>query len=234
LIRDGRVLVNGTVAELGRRVDPRRDSITVDGVPIPVHPELRYHALNKPRGVTTTLQDPHAESSLVPYLPPGPRLFPVGRLDRESEGLLLLTNDGELANRLQHPRYGAAKEYLVEVQGEVAAGTGRALVRGIELPEGPARAVRARVEQRGRGRTALTVVMTEGRKREIRRMLSALGYTVTRLVRVRLGSIHLGSLQPGKARPLGPEEVSGLYRLTQLDRAAPRERRPRRRTGGSR
>ena len=91
LIRDGRVLVNGTVAELGRRVDPRRDSITVDGVPIPVHPELRYHALNKPRGVTTTLQDPHAESSLVPYLPPGPRLFPVGRLDRESEGLLLFT-----------------------------------------------------------------------------------------------------------------------------------------------
>jgi 23S rRNA pseudouridine2605 synthase len=222
LIRDGRVAVNGRVAELGRRIRADRDHVTIDGVPIPADPELRYYALNKPSGVTSTLSDPHAEESLAGYLPRGPRVVPVGRLDRDSEGLLLLTNDGELAFRLQHPRFGVEKEYLAEVTGEVSREAVRALTNGVELDDGVARAVRAGGVRRAHGRSSLSVVMTEGRKREVRRMLRALGYPVRRLVRVRQGPIRLGRLAPGEWRELRPDEVGDLYRAVQLERAAVR------------
>ena len=119
LIRSGRVTIGGHVATLGDRIDPSRDQVAVDGIPIPVNPEVRYFVLNKPAGVTTTMKDVHAAKTLGPYLPPGPRVFAVGRLDRESEGVLLLTNDGELAHRIQHPSYRVEKEYLVEVEGRL-------------------------------------------------------------------------------------------------------------------
>jgi 23S rRNA pseudouridine2605 synthase len=221
LIREGRVRINGRVAELGDRVDPDRDEVSVDGGAVPLHPDLRYFALNKPAGVTTTMRDPHATRSLAALLPPGPRVVPVGRLDRESEGLLLLTNDGALAHRLQHPRYGVEKEYLAEVEGSLSRTSARRLVRGVELDDGPARALRATIVETAPARSAVSVVMGEGRKREVRRMLAALGHPVRRLVRVRLGSLVLRDLAPGEVRPLSPEEVAALYRITSLARARP-------------
>jgi pseudouridine synthase len=214
--------VDGRVAALGDRADPSRAIITVDGAPVPTDPELRYFAFHKPAGVTTTLRDPHAARSLAPYLPPGPRVVPVGRLDRETEGLLLLTNDGELAFRLQHPRFGVDREYLAEVEGSLPDPVARRLVRGVELEDGVARAAAVGRVQRSRGRSALTVVMREGRKREVRRMLAALGFPVRRLVRIRFGPIRLGRLPPGRLRPLSLEEVRDLYRVTSLDRARAR------------
>jgi len=234
LIEQGRVRIGRRLARLGDRVDPFVDRISVDGAPIPAHPELRYFALNKPRGVTSTMRDPHAARSLAEFLPEGPRVYPVGRLDRESEGLMLLTNDGALANRLQHPRHGVEKEYLVEVAGSVSRGAIRQIMDGIELEDGLARAIRAEAVRRGVGKTALTVVMAEGRKREVRRMLEALGYPVRRLVRVRVGPVEMSGIAPGRARPLTQDEISGLYRVSGLARAAPGPRRRSSRERGSR
>lgn len=216
LISAGRVEVNGRVALLGDRVDPAADELRVDGRRLSSDPGLRYFVLHKPRGVTTTMRDPHADRDLVRLLPRGARVFPVGRLDRETEGLLLLTNDGELANRLAHPRHGVEKEYLAEVDG---APTQRHLARlraGIHLEDGVARAVRARSVGRTAGRGALVVVMAEGRKREVRRMLGEIGLPVRRLVRTRVGPVRLGRLRAGEARELTPAEVRGLYRAAGL------------------
>jgi 23S rRNA pseudouridine2605 synthase len=220
LIAQGRVKVEGRIAELGDRVDPARTWIAVDGVPVPANPDLRYLAFNKPAGVTSTLADRHAARSLGEFMPPGPRVFPVGRLDRDSEGLLLLTNDGELANRLAHPRYGVEKEYLVEVEGDLSRAAAAQLRKGVDLDDGPARALRVGPIQRAAGRSAVTMVMGEGRKREVRRMLQAVGYPVRRLVRVRQGSVRLGDLGPGDTRALSGTEVSDLYKVTGLDRAS--------------
>jgi pseudouridine synthase len=216
LIRQGRVTVNGRVATVGDRVDPRRDRVAVDGVGVALDPGLRYFALHKPAGVTTTVRDAHASVDLRPYLPPGPRVFAVGRLDRETEGLLLLTNDGELANRLMHPRHGIEREYLAEV-GRVATERHAArLRRGVELEAGPARALRATTVARSGGRGAVRLTIAEGRKREVRRMLAAVGLPVTRLVRVRFGPVRLGRLRPGAIRELSPSEVRSLYRVAGL------------------
>ena len=200
----------------------------MDGVPIPVHPDLRYFAFNKPRGVTTTLRDPHAARSLQRFLPPGPSVYPVGRLDRESEGLLLLTNDGDLALRLQHPRYGVEKEYLAEVAGGISGSALATLRRGVRLEDGVARPIRVRTTHSTGERVALSIVMGEGRKREVRRMLAAVGLPVRRLVRTRIGPVSLGRLKPGELRPLSPPEISRLYEWTNLHRAG----LARRRTGG--
>lgn len=212
LIRAGRVTVNGTAATLGDRVDPRTDVVEVDGGRVPLDPELRYYALHKPAGVVTTAHDPHGRPDVSAYYPKGPRVFPVGRLDQETEGLLLLTNDGELANRLTHPRYGVEKEYLAEVEGTPGDRAVAALVRGVELEDGIARAVSARRVAGAGSRGAVRVIMTEGRKREVRRMLSAVGLPVRRLVRTRVGPIRLGRLPPGTVRELDPSEVAALYR----------------------
>jgi 23S rRNA pseudouridine2605 synthase len=144
----------------------------------------------------------------------------MGRLDRDSEGLLLLTNDGELAHRIQHPRYGVEKEYLVEVRGDVSRASLRRLTGGIQLEDGEARALRATVVEARKGTSALALVLGEGRKREVRRMLAGLGFPVLRLVRVRIGPVRLGRIAPGATRPLAREEVAALYRVTSLDTAA--------------
>jgi 23S rRNA pseudouridine2605 synthase len=212
LIRDGRVTINGEIATLGDRVDPTRDRVEVDGGIVPLDPGLRYFALHKPAGVVTTARDPQGRADVSAYYPPGPRVFPVGRLDRDTEGLLLLTNDGELANRLAHPRYGVEKEYLAEVDGQPGPKALNRLVRGIELEDGVARAVSARAVSRSRGRAAVRVVMAEGKKREVRRMLAAVGLPVRRLVRVRIGPIRLDRLRSGQVRELTAAEVAALYR----------------------
>lgn len=204
--------MNGRVAELGSRVDPARDRVELDGARIPLDPELRYFVLHKPRGVVTTARDPEGRPDVSAYYPEGERVFPVGRLDRETEGLLLLTNDGELANRLTHPRYQVEKEYLAEVEGTPTQRTLAKLVRGVTLDDGVARARSARPVAGSRDRSAVRIVMTEGKKREVRRMLGAVGLPVRRLVRVRLGPIRLGRLRAGEVRELEPGEVRELMR----------------------
>jgi 23S rRNA pseudouridine2605 synthase len=210
LIREGRVRVDGRVAALGDRVDPSGARVEIDGVRVPLDPGLRYYALNKPRGVVTTARDPQGRENVSAFFPPGPRVFTVGRLDRETEGLLLLTNDGELANRIMHPRYGVEKEYLAEVDGSPSDRLVARLARGVKLDDGMARPRAVRKVARSGGRTALRIVMTEGRKREVRRMLDAVGVPVRRLVRVRVGPLRLGRLAPGEVRPLEPNEVRAL------------------------
>ncbi len=222
VIAAGRVQINGTVATLGDRLDPSVDEVRVDGSKVNVDPELRTFALHKPRGVTTTMRDPHAERDLTGFLPKGVHVFPVGRLDRDTEGLLLLTNDGSLAHRLTHPRYAIEKEYLAEVGKPPSNRQLSRLRRGVELDDGTAKAVDARsaggASGRGGagGRGGVRLVMVEGRKREVRRMLDAVELPVRRLVRVRVGPIRLGKLGPGEVRELEPEDVRALYRAAGL------------------
>jgi 23S rRNA pseudouridine2605 synthase len=222
LIAAGRVEINGRVATLGDRLDPAMDQVRVDGSKVNVNPELRTFALHKPRGVTTTMRDPHAERDLSGFLPKGVHVFPVGRLDRDTEGLLLLTNDGSLAHRLTHPRYAIEKEYLAEVDRPPSHRQLARLRRGVELDDGTARAVDARSaggwggKGGAAGRGGVRLVMVEGRKREVRRMLDAVELPVRRLVRVRVGPIRLGKLRPGDVRELEPEDVRALFRATGL------------------
>jgi pseudouridine synthase len=211
LIVDGRVTIDGRPATLGDKVDGEQATVRVDGVEVNLDPNVRYLALHKPPGVVTTMRDPQGRLDIRPYLPSeGPRVFPVGRLDRDSEGLLLLTNDGDLANRLLHPRYGVEKEYLAEVEGRPTAKQLARVRAGVQLDDGPARAVRARIVATSKGRGAVRIVMTEGRKREVRRLLAAVGLPVTRLVRLRIGPVALGGLAPGEVRPLDREEIQAL------------------------
>lgn len=212
LIAAGRVLINGRRAILGDRVDPTRDEVRVDDAKVNVDPALRTFVLNKPRGVTTTMRDVHAERDLTRFLPKQPRVFPVGRLDRDTEGLLLLTNDGALAHRLTHPRYAVEKEYLAEVDRTPSSRQLSRLRRGVELDDGVARAVEARSAGAARGRGGVRLVMVEGRKREVRRMLDAVGLPVRRLVRVRVGPVRLGRLRPGEVRELEAADLRALYR----------------------
>jgi 23S rRNA pseudouridine2605 synthase len=222
VIAAGRVEINGRVATLGDRLDPAVDEVRVDGSKVNVDPEMHTFALHKPRGVTTTMRDPHAERDLGGFLPKGVHVFPVGRLDRETEGLLLLTNDGSLAHRLTHPRYAIEKEYLAEVGKPPSRRQLARLRRGVELDDGTARAIDARSaggwggKGGAAGRGGVRLVMVEGRKREVRRMLDAVELPVRRLVRVRVGPIRLGTLRPGEIRELGAEDVRALYRAAGL------------------
>lgn len=211
LIVEGRVTLNGIVATLGDRADPAEDEVRVDGLHVNLDPNVKYYALHKPLGVVTTMRDPQGRPDIRAYLPEdGPRIFPVGRLDRDSEGLLLLTNDGDLANALTHPRFEVEKEYLAEVEGVPTAKHIGRLRRGVELEDGHASAKSARVAGRTGDRGAVRLVMTEGRKREVRRLLAAVGLPVTRLVRVRVGAVKLGALPPGDRRELTHDEVVAL------------------------
>lgn len=216
LIRERRVTVNGRLATIGDKVDGSRDAVAVDGVGVALDPEMRYYAFHKPAGVTTTMRDTHATTDLRRYLPGGPRVFAVGRLDRDTEGLLLLTNDGELANRLLHPRHEIEREYLAEVDGTPTDRHLARLRRGVDLDDGRARAVSAATVGRSGARGAVRVSIAEGRKREVRRMLAAVGLPVTRLIRLRFGPVRLGRLAPGTTRPLSHEEVRALFRATGL------------------
>ena len=224
LITAGKVRLNGRIATLGDKVDATRDEVTVEGARINLDPQARYLILNKPPGVLTTMRHQRDRADIRSFLPKdGPRVFPVGRLDRDSEGLLLLTNDGELAERLSHPRYGIEKEYLAEV---AARPTTKLIARaraGVVLDDGPARAKSVRLVDARHDRGQVAVVMTEGRKREVRRLLDAIGLPVTRLVRVRIGPLRLGRLKPGERRDLEPGELLDLRRA-----AARAERRAKR------
>jgi 23S rRNA pseudouridine2605 synthase len=207
LIAAGRVTVNGEVAVLGRRVDPDVDRIEVDGAPVGVRPGLVYYLLNKPFGVVTTAKDTHGRATVIDLVPSEPRVFSVGRLDVDTEGLLLLTNDGDLANQVAHPSHGVDKEYLVEVAaGPVTAGAVRRLREGIELDDGVT--APAEVSQPSPG--VLRITIHEGRKRQVRRMCEAIGHPVRRLVRTRIGPIVDRSLAPGQWRELTAAERKAL------------------------
>jgi len=208
LIAEGRVTVNGTVAELGRRVDPEADRVEVDGVPISVREGLVHYLLNKPPGVVTTASDPQGRPTVVELVPAEPRVFPVGRLDAETEGLLLLTNDGDLTHRLTHPSFGVEKEYLALVEGTPSPGALRRLREGVDLEDGRTAPARASL----RPPSSLTLVIHEGRNRQVRRMCEAIGHPVQRLVRVRIGPIADRQLAPGAWRPLTQDEVRALER----------------------
>lgn len=211
LIAEGRVTVNGEVAVLGRRVDPDVDVVEVDGAPVGTRADLVYYLLNKPTGVITTAKDTHDRRTVVGLVPAEPRVYPIGRLDNDTEGLLILTNDGELANRVAHPRHGVDKEYLATVaNGLVSAGDIRKLREGIELDDGVT--APAHVSQPDPGVLRLTI--HEGRNRQVRRMCEAIGHPVTRLVRTRIGPISDRRLAPGAWRPLTTDEVIALAKAT--------------------
>jgi 23S rRNA pseudouridine2605 synthase len=211
LIDAGRVTVNGEVATLGRRIDPAADRIEVDGVAVPSAPGLVYYLLNKPPGVVTTASDPQGRPTVVDLVPGSPRVFPVGRLDFHTEGLLLLTNDGELANGLAHPRRGVEKEYLAEVEGIPGRAALRRLRDGVMLDDGPTAPARVRLVQPQAGGAALEIVIHEGRNRQVRRMCEAVGHPVRRLVRTRIGPLTDRRLAPGAWRALTLAEVRDLY-----------------------
>jgi 23S rRNA pseudouridine2605 synthase len=212
MIAAGRVVVDGEVAILGARADPARAHITLDGVPVIVDSTLVYWLLNKPAGFVTTAHDPQRRQTVMELVPSQPRVFSVGRLDRDTEGLLVLTNDGELAELLTHPRHGVEKAYLAEVEGVPTAGALRKLREGVLLDDGPARATRAQVVQRSAdGNAALEIVLKEGRKRIVRRMCAEVGHPVRRLVRTRIGPLSDQKLPPGEWRALTPQEVRALY-----------------------
>ncbi|HLH59760.1 MAG TPA: pseudouridine synthase [Streptosporangiaceae bacterium] len=213
LIGAGRVEVDGeTVRRFGARVDPENQIIRVDGKRIPSRQDLVYLAFNKPPGVLTAMSDQRGRPTVTDFLGDrAERLFHVGRLDYDTEGLMLLTNDGELAHRLAHPRYGVLKTYLAEVQGSVPKDLGRRLMTGIELPDGVATADRFRVVERAGSRALVEITLHEGRKHIVRRMLAEAGHPVTRLVRTDVGPIRLGNLRPGTVRELTTREIGELY-----------------------
>jgi 23S rRNA pseudouridine2605 synthase len=211
LIAEGRVTVDGEVAILGRRVDPERAHIEVDGVPVPVAADLVSYLLNKPPGVVTTSSDPQGRRTVVDLVPSEPRVFPVGRLDYDSEGLLVLTNDGELTQLLTHPTHGVAKAYLAEVVGVPTAGAVRKLREGVELDDGVTAPAKVAVVAKLADGAALELVIREGRNRQVRRMCEAIGHPVTRLVRTRIGPLSDARLAPGEWRLLRPDEVRALY-----------------------
>jgi 23S rRNA pseudouridine2605 synthase len=211
LIEAGRVEVNGEVAALGRRVDPEHDRVTLDGVTIPVRPGLVYYLLNKPAKVVTTASDPEGRPTVLDLVPREPRVFPVGRLDWDTEGLLLLTNDGPLAHELTHPSRGVPKTYLAEVAGVPGRAALRRLREGVDLEDGRTAPARARVTQATPTGAALEIVVHEGRNRQVRRMCEAVGHPVRRLVRIRFGPLRDQRLSPGEFRSLEPAEIRALY-----------------------
>lgn len=223
LIADGRVSVDGvTVTEAGVRVDPLTQEIRVDGSRILTNPELITLMLHKPAGVVTTMEDPEGRPTVAQYgrdyltehpeLPDSLRLVHVGRLDTETEGLLLLSNDGELSHRLMHPSFEIAKTYVAIVEGQVEPWVPRKLRRGIELEDGEAKADRVTVKDSGPRGSIVEITLHSGKNRIVRRMLDAVGHPVTRLARTRLGPLRLGNLRPGQTRPLSGEEIAALQK----------------------
>jgi 23S rRNA pseudouridine2605 synthase len=236
-LAEGRVRVNGIRAELGQKADPKRDTITVDGEPISLPDEFTYVILNKPRGVVSSAVAQDNRPTVVDLVGAEERLYPVGRLDADSEGLILLTNDGELTDYLTHPRYESEKEYRVLVKGEPDEERLRIWRRGVVIDGKRTAPAQVRREERAPRGTWLRVVMHEGRKHQIRDIGEALGMPVMRLVRVRMGPLHLGSLAPGHWRELNEDEVGQLRRKTErasLAAKQPRatERKAARKSGG--
>jgi 23S rRNA pseudouridine2605 synthase len=225
MIADGRVSVNGTIADLGRRVHVETDLVELDGVPLGVRPGLVHYLLNKPAGVITTADDPHGRPTVLELVPDDPRVFPVGRLDMDTEGLLLLTNDGDLTHRLTHPSFGVEKEYIAQVEGSPTRAALRRLREGIELEDGLTAPAEAALVAPG----VVRLTIHEGRNRQVRRMCEAIGHPVTRLVRSRIGPLADRRLKPGSWRTLTPDELRSLEKAAAASAATPvtgRDRRP--------
>jgi 23S rRNA pseudouridine2605 synthase len=218
LIEQGRVEVDGTVVtEFGKRVDPEVSVIRVDGERIPPVSAHVYLVLNKPRGVVTTMADPQGRPNISDYVQDREeRLFHIGRLDTDTEGLLLLTNHGEFAHRLAHPSYEVSKTYVAEVDGNVKPGVLRQLLDGVKLEDGPARADTLKIMSSIRGRTLIQITLHEGRNRIVRRMFDAVGHPVKRLTRTAIGPVRRGNLHTGELRPLDPKELGQLLDLVDL------------------
>lgn len=215
LIAVGRISIDGKTAVLGDRVDATTHRVEVDGVQIPIAPDLVTYVLNKPLDVISTADDPQGRQTVVDVVGAEVRVWPVGRLDADSEGLILVSNDGELTNRVTHPRYGMTKTYTVLVDGAPSKQSIRRFTEGVELDDGVARAVSARVIDRRGGTVMVELVMTEGRNREVRRMCDAIGHPVRRLVRTAIGPFVERSLAPGESRQLTSIEVAGLYKAAE-------------------
>lgn len=209
-MQEGRIRLNGEPVVLGDRVDPEIDLLTLDGAPVPVAEGLETHLLYKPVGVISTASDPQGRETVVQLVPSSRRLYPVGRLDADSEGLILVSNDGELTNRVTHPGFGITKKYLAEVTGTPSRATLRTLAEGVNLDDGLARAESAHLVDSQPDRSLVELVMVEGRNREVRRMFEAVGHRVTRLVRTAIGPISDPDLNPGKSRRLTPDEIQRL------------------------
>ncbi|ANY08809.1 pseudouridine synthase [Pseudonocardia sp. HH130630-07] len=224
LIAQGRVSVDGeTVREMGRRIDPDTAVVHVDGARVTLRDDQVYLALNKPVGLHSTMSDDLGRPCVgdlladrVELMKEAQRLFHVGRLDADTEGLLLLTNDGELGNRLMHPSYEVPKTYLAEVEGKIARDLGRRLRDGIELEDGIATVDSFKLVDSVPGRSTVQLILHEGRKHIVRRMLAEVGHPVQRLVRTAVGEVRLGNQRPGKLRPLDRVEVGSLYRAVGL------------------
>lgn len=206
MIAEGRITVNGVVAELGRRIDVEVDQIRLDGVPVGVRPGVVHYLLNKPAGVVTTAEDPQGRPTVIGLVPADPRVFPVGRLDMDTEGLLLLTNDGDLTHRLTHPSFGVEKEYIAHVEGSPSRASMRVLREGVDLEDGRTAPAEAALVAPG----VIRLTIHEGRNRQVRRMCDAIGHPVIRLVRSRIGPIADRRLKPGQWRPLTGEELRAL------------------------
>lgn len=218
LIEEGRVEVNGqVVVEQGMRVNPETDHIRVDGARIPPPRRHIYLVLNKPRGVVSTMDDPEGRPTLTDYLPRiKERLFHVGRLDTDTEGLIVLTNDGEFANRLSHPRYEVPKTYHVQAAGVMDNRIIKRLEKGVTLDDGPVKPDNVKLISRGQDKTLLAVTLHEGRNRVVRRMFDTVGHPVDRLSRTAIGPIRIGQLPLGETRELTREELGGLLDLVSM------------------
>ncbi|MDQ3878586.1 MAG: rRNA pseudouridine synthase [Actinomycetota bacterium] len=211
MIRAGRIRINGQQARLGDRVDRYKDKVEIDGSRVPLAADLEYYLVNKPVGVVSTADDPEGRPTIVDLVDTATRVWPVGRLDVDSEGALIVTNDGDLALGLTHPRYGVAKTYLCEVDGSLDHASVRALREGVELDDGVTAPAHVRLVERGVRSTLVEMTLTEGRNREVRRMIEAVGHRTRRLVRTQIGPLKLGRLKSGSARSLTDAEVRALY-----------------------
>lgn len=216
MIAAGRIKVNGVKAVLGRRVDASKDVVEVDGSRVPLGADLRYYMLNKPVGVVSTADDPEGRPTVLEYVEVPDRLWPVGRLDIETEGLIILTNDGDLTHHLTHPSFEVPRTYLAEVKGSVKERTLRALARGVDLEDGGTAPAQVDLLDRMAGSALIEITIHEGRNRQVRRMFEAVGHPVVRLARTAVGPVRLGRLKPGDLRRLSPEEVRSLYRACGL------------------
>lgn len=221
MIDEGRVEVNGAVVtQQGLRVNPDVDVIRVDGVRVNVNDKYQYFVLNKPRGIHSTMSDelgrPCIGDLVSERISAGQGLFHVGRLDADTEGLILLTNDGELANRLSHPKYQVAKTYLAEVLGEVDKAAVNSLRKGVELDDGMAKADYVQIVDTHQGRSLVRIELHEGRKHIVRRMLKTVGYPVQYLVRTKLHTVQLGEQKPGTIRALNDNELTSLYKAVEM------------------
>ncbi len=213
LIEEGRVTINGEIVSLGARIAPG-DELAVDGVVYSTRPDVVIYLLNKPAGVVTTASDPQGRPTVVELVPSSPRVVPVGRLDMDTEGLLLLTNDGDLTHRLTHPSFGVEKEYLAEVEGTPSRQALRQLREGVELDDGPTAPAKVSLIEPN----AIRLIIHEGRNRQVRRMCEAVGHPVRRLVRTRIGPITDTRLRPGQSRPLSGDEVLAVQRAVRSGR----------------